>query len=88
MAKNVQPLCHAPASSSPLTENLFIALDRKSLHVKTALVLNSRLVGKKTGDIATGTGAGGESIWGKKFKDDKVVLIYIYMFGDIRMLYL
>lgn len=25
----------------------------------------------QTGDIATGTGAGGESIWGKKFKDDK-----------------
>ena len=24
----------------------------------------------QTGDIATGTGAGGESIWGKKFKDD------------------
>ena len=25
----------------------------------------------QAGDIATGTGAGGESIWGKKFKDDK-----------------
>jgi len=24
----------------------------------------------QTGDISTGTGAGGESIWGKKFKDD------------------
>lgn len=35
-------------------------------------VLNSHPGGLKTGDIATGTGAGGESIWGKKFKDDKV----------------
>lgn len=28
----------------------------------------------QAGDITTGTGAGGESIWGKKFKDDKAGL--------------